>query len=74
MAAPVIVKLKKWGNSLGLIVPAETVRERGLVEGDLVDVELRGRARTLEDLSGTIELRTNLDRLMRDVKAGWDDL
>lgn len=74
MQEPVIVKLRRWGNSLGLIVPARSVRERGLREGDLVDVELTGRASTLADLSGTIQLRTDLDRLMREVKEGWDDL
>ena len=74
MQATVIVKLKRWGNSLGLIVPAQAVREHGLREGDLVDVELKGRAATLESLSGTVHLHTTLDRLMREIKEGWDDL
>ena len=74
MQEAVIVKLRRWGNSLGLIVPAQSVREHGLREGDLVDVELKGQASTLENLSGTLHLRTDLDRLMREVKEGWDDL
>ncbi len=74
MVSAVIAKLKRWGNSLGLIVPAEEVHQLDLRDGDLVDVELRGRVRTLEDLAGTLQLRTGLDRLMREVKEGWDDL
>lgn len=69
-----IVKLKRWGNSLGLIVPSETVHERQLRDGDLLEIEIRGRTQTLYDLAGSIQLRSDLDSLMREVKAGWDDL
>ncbi len=69
-----IVKLKRWGNSLGLIVPAEAVRERKLQNGDSIEIEIRGKAQTLYDLVGSVRLHGSLDSLMRDVKAGWDDL
>ncbi|NIA03412.1 MAG: hypothetical protein GWP12_02605 [Nitrospirae bacterium] len=31
------VELKKWGNSLGIIIPKEKVDELGLSEHDLID-------------------------------------
>lgn len=34
------VKLVNIGNSLGFIIPSEIVKERGLQEGDLVQIEI----------------------------------
>ncbi len=34
------VELKKWGNSIGLIVPADEIKLLGLQEGDKVDVSI----------------------------------
>jgi antitoxin component of MazEF toxin-antitoxin module len=33
-------KIKKWGNSLGIIIPALYVEEKSLQEEDLVEVKI----------------------------------
>ena len=33
-------KIKKWGNSLALIVPKDIVRQEEIDEGDIVKVEI----------------------------------
>jgi len=70
----VLAKVRRWGNSLGLIVPADIVRARGLREGDQVDIEIRQRVPTIEELAGSFQLRTNLKTLLREMEEGWDDL
>ena len=47
-------KLKKWGNSLGIIVPREILIERGLKEGQdiLVDISKEG---DLSDIFGSLK-------------------
>lgn len=37
---PVETEVKEWGNSLGVIIPAEKVRELKLRKGDKVTVEV----------------------------------
>lgn len=38
-------ELKQWGNSLGIIVPAEKLRELGVDAGDLIEVEILPKKR-----------------------------
>jgi len=34
------VELKEWGNSIGVILPAKKLKELGLHEGDIVEIDL----------------------------------
>ena len=45
-------RLRKWGSSLGIVVPKEIVDEQRLSPGDEIEIEVRP-ARTLKDLFGT---------------------
>jgi len=39
------IKIKKWGNSLALIVPKGIVRQEEIDEGDIVKVEIEKEKR-----------------------------
>ncbi len=39
------VELKEWGNSIGLILPAQKLRELKLQEGDRVSIEILSKVR-----------------------------
>ena len=34
------VELKKWGNSLGIIIPKDKIEELGLSEHDIIDLDI----------------------------------
>jgi len=34
------VELKEWGNSLGVIMPSEKLKELGLHKGDRIDIDI----------------------------------
>jgi len=68
-----LAKVKKWGNSLGLIVPAEVARSRGIRDGDVLEVELLRKVPSPEELAGTVEFRRSLKALLREMEAGWED-
>jgi antitoxin component of MazEF toxin-antitoxin module len=70
----VLTKAKKWGNSIGLVIPADVVRKERIRPGDMVEVVLRRRVPRLEELGGTLKLRHNLKDLLREMEEGWDDL
>ena len=38
-------EVRKWGNSLGIVIPAENVREFNLQQGDMVAIQLVGKKR-----------------------------
>ena len=37
-----VIKILKWGNSLGLRIPKSFVREAGVEEGSSVDIAIEG--------------------------------
>lgn len=39
------VELKSWGNSIGVIIPVEALRELGLKKGDRVDIRIVDKRR-----------------------------
>ena len=69
-----LAKAKKWGNSIGLVIPAEIVRREKIRPGDTVDIILRRRVPSLEELGGSVKLRHSLRDLLRGMEEGWDDL
>lgn len=68
-----LAKVKRWGNSLGLIVPADVVRDRGIRDGDVVDVEFRRRVPPPEELGGTVRFRRTLSAHLKEMEGGWED-
>src|SRR2546426_211192 len=52
-----ITRVKRWGNSLGLIVPAAVARSQNIRDGDYLEVEIRRRVPTPSELSGTWKFR-----------------
>jgi len=50
------------------------VRKEGIRPGDVVDVQIRKRIPSLEELSGTVKLRHTLRDLLREMEEGWDDI
>jgi len=70
----VLTKAKKWGNSIGLVIPAEVVHDEGIRPGDAVELVVRRRVPRLEELGGTLKLRHKLEDLLREMEEGWDDL
>jgi antitoxin component of MazEF toxin-antitoxin module len=48
--------IRRIGNSLGVIIPSEEARRRGLGEGDSVELEVR-KARTLAEVWGALRGR-----------------
>ena len=39
------VELKEWGNSIGVILPSETLKDFGLHKGDKVELEIIAKKR-----------------------------
>ena len=65
------VEIKKWGNSIGVILPKSLILEEGLKEKDRIVVNIVRKA----DLSRTFgkEKRTMTGQEFKDtVREGWE--
>lgn len=65
------VVIKKWGNSLGIILPKELVEHEGLKENKKVNISIIKRA-DLSDIFGLVKKRKMSGQKMKNLaREGW---
>ena len=62
--------IKKWGNSIGVVLPKEFVKREGLKENEKVLVEVVKEA-NLEHLFGSLKRKMSGQAFKDMVKKGW---
>ncbi len=68
------VKLRKWGNSMAVIVPNKVIEERNLKEGDSMIIEIIKEA-DISHLFGSLKLKKKISgQEFKDiVRKGWEN-
>ena len=62
--------VRKWGNSLGVVIPSEEASKEGLKENDEVEIVIR-KAMDIRELFGKYKFR-DLQSLKDELREGWD--
>ncbi len=62
-------RVKKWGNSLGLIVPADLARKEGIKEGDEVEYQLK-KCNDVKELFGKYPMG-NVQKIKNELRREW---
>ena len=68
-----LVKTKKWGNSLGLILPAELVKAEHLKAGEEVIIKIEKKHTALLGLFGTLPSKKSADQVIKEFRKGFKD-
>ena len=63
-------KLKRWGNSFGVLIPKEVVEREGLKEGEEVQISVTKTSDT-KHLFGKYPFK-DLQKQKEKMKEGWD--
>ncbi len=66
------VKIKKWGNSLGVILPKNLVQEGSLHENDRLVITVAKRA-NLTSLFGSLKMGKTGQQFKDEVRKGWKE-
>jgi antitoxin component of MazEF toxin-antitoxin module len=61
--------MRKWGNSLGVVIPSEEASKEGLKENDEVEIVIR-KAVDIRQLFGKYKFR-DLQSLKDELREGW---
>lgn len=76
MTAKVKLKAKRWGSSLGFIIPNEVVKEQKIREGDELEIELQ-KVSNIEKLFGLAHGKRpaslTTQKIKDELRAGWHD-
>ena len=67
-------KLKRWGNSYGVVVPINSVEEEGAKEGDEVIILMRKKEKIniLRETFGTHKFKKPVEKLMTEMDEELD--
>jgi antitoxin component of MazEF toxin-antitoxin module len=61
--------MRRWGNSLGVVIPKEEASKEGLKENDEVEIVIR-KAVDIRQLFGKYKFR-DLQSLKDELREGW---
>ena len=67
------VKTKKWGNSIGILIPKEAVRKENIKPDQEVTILVSSKPKTTgRDLFGKWKFKKPTEELMREVDKDFD--
>lgn len=67
-------KLRKWGRSIGAVIPKNVVKLENLREGDSVKLIVLKKNNVLKETFGTLKFRKSTDEILNDIdKKGWNE-
>jgi len=69
------VKTKKWGNSIGIIIPSETIEKLGIKPEEEITIEIKNKNNVLKELFGSINFKKSTKQIVKeargDLKSKW---
>lgn len=67
-------KIRRWGNSFGVVVPLKEVSQENIKEGDEVIILMNKKERNvLKETFGTFKFKKSTDKIMKEIdKELWD--
>ena len=62
------VRLRKWGNSIGVVIPQEVLKNNNKKEGDEVTLLLpKQDANVLREMFGTLKTKKSTEQIMKEI-------
>ncbi len=69
------VKTKKWGNSVGLIIPNEAIEKLNIKPEEEIVIEIEKKNNALKEMFGTMSSKKTakqiLDETRREMRSKW---
>ena len=65
----IISKTRKWGSSLGIIIPKKIKDELKLRENQEVFIEIKPKDNPLKELFGSVKLSKPTEQLLKEIRG-----
>ena len=65
-------KIRKWGNSYGLILPKNIVENQNLNENDTVLVNVKPKKVDLSVIFGICKFKKSTNEIIKEIRRGYD--
>lgn len=60
-------KVRKWGRSLGVVIPKEKIKEEGIKENETIKLLIAKRTNVLKETFGTLKFKKSTDEMMQEI-------
>ena len=65
----IVSKTRKWGSSLGVIIPKDVVKELKLRENQEVIIDVKPKENPLKELFGSVKLSKPTEQLLKEIRG-----
>lgn len=62
-------RIRKWGNSFGVVIPNEVMKKEKLKEGQKVGILILKKADVLKRTFGTLKLKKSAQEIKDEIRA-----
>lgn len=62
------VKTKKWGNSIGIVIPSKTVKKLNIKPEEEIVIEIEKKYNVLKELFGAVKFRKSKEEILRETR------
>lgn len=68
------VQLRKWGRSMGLVIPKATIEKGKFREGEEVEILVIKKSNALRETFGKLKLKRTTEQIMKEIREeSWDE-
>ena len=69
------VTTKKWGNSIGIVIPSEMVKRLNIKPEEKLTIEIEKKSNVLKELFGAIKFKKSTEEILKesrkDLESKW---
>lgn len=65
----IISKTRKWGSSLGVVIPKNVVKELKLRENQEIIVDIKPKDNPLKELFGSVKLSRPTEQILKEIRG-----
>jgi len=62
------VRTKKWGNSVGVIIPSESLRKLNIKPDEKIIIEIQKKENILKELFGKAKFKKSTEQILKEVR------
>ncbi len=68
----IIVKTKEWGNSIGILLPSNIVKQKMIKPGEDIIISIEKKHNVLKDLFGSLKFKKPTEQLIKEFRKDLD--
>ena len=65
----IVSKTRKWGSSLGVVIPNDVVKELKLMENQEIVIDIKPKDNPLKELFGSVKLSKPTEQLLKEIRG-----